>query len=117
MAKKKQTPEELAKLATEACVKFFRLSKLFFSTDDIYNVNEIPESNEFHQVAKDMAAELEIDWEKMSHEDSNRIVINLLADHYAAIRVEDGYVFGLSATCTPKQKLKPQSDGGDKSEE
>lgn len=102
MAKQKEN-NELSELSTKACINYFRLSSLFFKNDDIYNVNEIPESNEFHKLAKDMAEELEIDWAKMSHEDSNRIVINLLADAYMAMNQGGGYEHKLQVTVVPKK--------------
>lgn len=103
MAKEKET-KQLTEAATAACISYFKLSSLFFKNDNIYNVNEIPESNEFHKPAKAMAEELEIDWEKMSHEDSNRIVINLLADAFIAMNVDGDFNYNLQVNAIPKKK-------------
>ena len=34
---------------------------------------------------------MELDWENMSHEDSNRVMINMLADAFAAIEPDEHY--------------------------
>ena len=64
--------------------KYMRLSKYLFgqSEEYIYNVNEMPEENEFCSPAKKIAKSFEINWKKMTHEESNRIMLALLDDVY-----------------------------------
>lgn len=76
----------------DAFFRYYKLSSLLFDTrkEEIYNVNDIPESNEFYEMAKDMAKQLNIDWTGMTHEDSNRIMLALLEDAFNMIReIED----------------------------
>lgn len=67
---------------------YISLSKYLFAQDDkgIYNMNEIPKDNEFYSPAREIAKELNISWENMTHEESNRIMLALLEDTYNAMR-------------------------------
>ena len=82
MAKEKQEEQnqkelEIRKEATEKVIAFFRLGTLLFGQPEPpYNINELKEDNEFYKPAKDLAEELEIDWKKMTHEESNRIMLH-----------------------------------------
>lgn len=71
----------------EAFFKYFKLSGLLFDRrcDEIYNVTDIPENNEFYKPAMEIAKQLDIDWKNMSHEDSNRIMLSLLEDAFNLI--------------------------------
>ena len=74
----------------KAWADYINLSKLLFSgTVDIYNINALDEKNEFYAHAKELAEEMEISWEKMSHEDSNRIMLAMLEDYYNFMRPEE----------------------------
>lgn len=67
-------------------MRYIELSKyLFGSKNPIYDINEIPEDNQFYSMAKSIADQLGVDWESMSHEDSNRIMLALLEDTYVAM--------------------------------
>lgn len=50
-----------------------------------YDVNEIPADNQFYQLARDLADSMEISWESMTHEESNRIMLAMLDDCYNAM--------------------------------
>lgn len=64
-------------------LRYMALSKyLFGSKAPIYDINEMPEDNEFLESARKIATALQIDWSNMSHEDSNRIMLALLEDTY-----------------------------------
>ncbi|NDV64012.1 hypothetical protein [Bacteroides sp. 224] len=68
-------------------LNYVGLSSYLFGKGDkgIYNINEMPPDNEFYLPAKEIAESLEIDWEKMSHGESNRIMLALLEDTYVAM--------------------------------
>ena len=67
-------------------MRYIELSKyLFGSKNPIYDINEIPEDNQFYGMAKSIADQLGVDWKSMSHEDSNRIMLALLEDTYVAM--------------------------------
>lgn len=66
--------------------KFIELSRyLFGSKNPIYDISEMPGTSDFFTDAVRIAEQLEIDWETMSHEDSNRIMLALLEDYYQAM--------------------------------
>ena len=89
MAKKKETNPELDK-AFNACVSFLKLCGKLFNpyTTALYNINELKESDEYYKPARDLCEELEIDWDDMTHEESNRIMLALLEDYYNAMQVD-----------------------------
>lgn len=111
MAKEKQeklNQKELGarKNATDKVIEYFRLGiELFGNGEDApYNINELKEDSEFYKPAKELAKELEIDWEKMSHEESNRVMLSLLDDCFNAINVDENYKFTLQVITEPKKK-------------
>lgn len=53
--------------------------------DAVYDVNEIPKDSEFYNLARSLAASMDIDWKGMSHEESNRIMLAMLDDTYNSI--------------------------------
>lgn len=80
------TPPDKQK-TLEAFFRYYKLSSLLFDRrrDEIYNVTDIPENNEFYKPAMEIAKQLDIDWKNMSHEDSNRIMLSLLEDAFNLI--------------------------------
>ncbi len=87
MATKKEVLEESQK----AIAAFFQLSKFLFGEDAPYDVNEIPADNPHYERAKAISDEMGLDWENMSHEDSNRVMLNMLGDAFAAIEPDEHY--------------------------
>ena len=73
------------KLFLSTYMRYMKLSRELFRNDDIYNINELPEKNEFYLPAKKMSESFGIDWENMTHEESNRIMLALLEDMYCAM--------------------------------
>lgn len=69
----------------DSYLKYMRLSSYLFGLGDkaIYDVNEIPEDNEFYPMAKKIAKDLNISWKSMNHNESNRIMLAMLSDAYA----------------------------------
>lgn len=66
--------------------RYIELSRyLFASKESIYDINEMSEDSKFYAAAKDIAKQINVDWESMSHEDSNRIMLALLEDTYNAM--------------------------------
>ena len=85
------TKKEVLQKSQEAIANYFQLSKFLFSEDAPYDVNEIPQDSPFYESAKAISDEMELDWENMSHEDSYRVMINMLADAFAAIEPDEHY--------------------------
>ena len=76
------------KKTLEAFFRYYELSRLLFGQkqNEIYDVTDIPKTNKFYELEK----EIEIDWENMTHEESNRVMLALLEDSFNLIRdIED----------------------------
>ena len=88
MAKKKTDKERPVELVVNALKEYLGLSKFLFADPDnsIYDVNELEPDEQFYPLAKELAKELKIGWEDMSHEDSNRIMLLMLEKAYQKIR-------------------------------
>lgn len=73
----------------EQFFQYFELSGLLFDRgreEEIFNVSDIPIDNKFHEIAKHTAKDLDIHWNDMSHEDSNRVMLAMLEDAYNMIK-------------------------------
>ncbi len=91
MARKKKTEQTLkepVQIAKEAFEDYLMLSRFLFAIpeESIYDVNELEPDEKFYQLAHDIADELKIGWEDMSHEDSNRIMLLMLERTYQRVR-------------------------------
>ena len=85
------TKKEVLEQSQKAIAEFFKLSQYLFGEDAPFDVNEIPEDHPFYESAKDIAEEMELDWKNMSHDDSNRVMLNMLAAAFAAIQPDEKY--------------------------
>lgn len=85
------TKKEVLEQSQQAIATYFQLSKFLFGEDAPYDVNEIPEDNPHYESAKAISDEMGLNWKNMSHEDSNRVMINMLADAFAAIEPDEHY--------------------------
>ena len=82
-----QSPCINKELSLHTYMNYISLSKYLFGKGDewIYNVNDIPKDNEFYKPAKEIAKSLNISWNNMTHEESNRIMLALLEKFYNAM--------------------------------
>ena len=85
------TKKEVLEQSQKAIANFFQLSKFLFGEEAPYDVNEIPEDHPHYESAKAISDEMELDWKNMSHDDSNRVMLNMLADAFAAIEPDEHY--------------------------
>ena len=46
----------------------------------------MPENNKFYGPAKGLTEELELDWDNLTQDESNRVMINLLGDYFMNIQ-------------------------------
>lgn len=97
------TKKEMLASSQEAMASFIKLSAFLLSEDAPFDINEIPEDHPYYQSAKAIADEMEVDWKTMSHEDSNRIVLNLLTDFWNNINPDDKYRVDLTISFKPKK--------------
>lgn len=88
MAEKKSKLEE----SQQAIVDYFALSRYLFSDDAPSDVTDIPEDSPFYKPAREIAEDLKIEWDGMSHSDSNRVMLALLDDYYYNIKADDEYI-------------------------
>lgn len=80
------------KKTLEAFFRYYELSSLLFGQkqNDIYDVTDIPKTNKFYELAREIAGQLQIEWDSMTHEESNRVMLALLEDSFNLIRdIED----------------------------
>lgn len=96
MAKKKEEEQNM-KPAYDAWMNFMKLCGLLFNpfSTSIYDINELKEDSEFYKPARELCEEMEVEWDDMTHEDSNRVMLALLEDYYNAIQIdkEKDYMF------------------------
>lgn len=85
------TKKELLEQSQKAVGDYFELSKYLFGDDAPQDVNEIPSDNPFYESAKAISDEMGLNWENMSHEDSNRVMLNLLSDYFFSIQPDEKY--------------------------
>lgn len=85
------TKKELLEQSQKAIGDYFNLSKYLFGDDAPVDVNEIPKDNPFYETARALSDEMGLDWDNMSHEDSNRVMLNLLSEYFYSINVDEKY--------------------------
>lgn len=96
------TKTELLKKSQQAIGDYIKLSAYLFGEDAPQDVNEIPKNNPFFKDIKEIAEEMELDWEKMSHSDSNRVMLNILAEYFCRIQQDENYHHQITVTFVPK---------------
>lgn len=85
------TKKELLEKSQKAIGDYFSLSKYLFGDDAPIDVNEIPKESPFYETARSLSDEMGLDWDNMSHEDSNRVMLNLLSEYFYNIDVDEKY--------------------------
>lgn len=83
------TKKELLEQSQKAIGDYFELSKYLFGDDAPQDVNQIPADSKFYQTAREIADEMGLDWDDMSHEDSNRVMLNLLGEYFLGVATDD----------------------------
>lgn len=85
------TKKELLEQSQKAIGEYFELSKYLFGEDAPLDVHEIPTDSPFYESTKSISDEMGLDWDNMSHEDSNRVMLNLLSDYFFSIQPVEKY--------------------------
>ncbi len=86
------TKKELLEKSQKSFEDFINLSKYILCDDAPYDINEIPEDNQFYKTAREISDEMGLDWNKMSHDESNRVMLNLLSEYFCSIKTDDKYI-------------------------
>lgn len=92
------TKKELLEKSQQAIGDYFKLSDFLFGENAPNDINELSEDSPYYETAKELSDEMGLDWNDMSHEDSNRLMLNLLAEYYASIQPDDKYQPVLTVT-------------------
>lgn len=92
------TKKELLEQSQQAIGEYFKLSDFLFGENAPNDINELSEDNPYYETAKALSDEMGLDWEKMSHEDSNRVMLNLLGEYWAGIQTDEKFQPVLSIT-------------------
>ena len=106
--------QKLTEEALNSYMRYQRLSKFLFADPDNspYNINEMDSKNEFYNEAKALAAKMGIDWEKMDHQESNRVMLARLEHCYQSMRLAKSVV--IDVTVKLYGEKKDSENGGKK---
>lgn len=85
------TKKEQLEQCQKAIGEYFQLSDYLFGDTAPLDVNEIPQDNPYYEAAKLLADDMGLNWDGMSHEDSNRVMLNLLSEYYYRIKPDEKY--------------------------
>lgn len=96
--------KEVMEKAYEAYSDFITLCRTFFGTNPIDSVTLLDKDSKFYKTAQDIAKEFEMDWDKLTIEDSNEITIALLEDYYNRINVDSDYVYNITISVKKNDK-------------
>lgn len=94
---KKKTENELdikdvAKEASQKLLDFLTLCREIY-VRKLENINKLEEASPFYQTARDIAEEFEMDWDNLSAEDSDELLLALQEDYYNRIQIAPGYSY------------------------
>ena len=85
------TKKELLEQSQQAIGEYFKLSDFLFGDSAPNDINELPTDSPYYETARMLSDEMGLNWEDMTHEDSNRVMLNLLAEYYASIQSDEKY--------------------------
>lgn len=85
------TKKELLEQSQQAIGEYFKLSDFLFGDEAPNDINELPADSPYYETARAISDEMGLDWWNMAREDSNRVMLNLLAEYYASIQSDEKY--------------------------
>ena len=85
------TKKEVLEQSQKAIGDFFTLAKYLLGENAPYDINEIPKDSPFYETAKAISDGCGLDWNNMSHEDSNRVMLNMLSEYFCNIQPDEKY--------------------------
>lgn len=100
------TKEEVEKKAYNAYADFITLCRLFFGSKPIDSVTSLDRESVFYATAQDIAKEFKMDWDDLSPEDNNELMLTLLDEYYNKISVCKDYDYILNVTVKEKKSSK-----------
>lgn len=88
------TKKEALEASQQAMKDYIALSGYLLGEEAPNNVNEIPADNPFYQSAVSIAKELNLfdNWENLTYEESDNVIINLLMDYFHRIKTDEEYI-------------------------
>lgn len=102
------TTKEVKEQAFKAYSDFIALCRLFFGTNPVYDVRSLDKDSDFYKTAKTITDEFGLDWNNLSVEDSNEVMLALMEDFYKRINVNDKFSYTLSITVKDKTTKKSE---------
>lgn len=103
MATKK---EEVTEKANNAYLEFAKLCRAFFGSNPIDSVTSLSKDSDFYKTAQDIAKEFGLDWNNLSPEDNNELMLALLEDFYHRVNVDDNFDYIVNILVKEKKKSK-----------
>lgn len=101
MAAKNKVLEE----ALNAYADFTSLCKEFFAKG-IDSVTKLDKDSAFYKTAQEIANDFELDWDNLSPEDNNELMIALLEEYYQKVNVDGNFNYTISIKVTEKNPDK-----------
>ena len=92
--------------ALEAYKSFVTLCRLFFGSNPIDSVTSLDKDSEYYKTAQDIAKEFEMDWDNLSPEDNNELMLALLEDFYNRANVDKNFDYVINITVKDKKSSK-----------
>ncbi|TGX80494.1 hypothetical protein E5358_12620 [Palleniella muris] len=107
MAKKKEITKE-----AQAWLDYAELSNFLLRDNAPLKINETPEDSKFYKPAKELAEELELNWNELTQDESNRIMINMLSDYFMSIQEskDKRYVLDITVREADKKLKEKEND-------
>lgn len=83
--------KELLVESQKAIGEYIELSNYLFAEDAPLQINDIPSNNKFYPVAHEIVEELGLKWDNVNRNDSNRIMLEMLAEYFVRIKDVEGF--------------------------
>lgn len=98
------TKQKVEKKAYNAYADFITLCRLFFGSKPIDSVTSLDSDSVFYATAQDIVKEFEMNWDNLSPEDNNELMLTLLDEYYNKINICDDFDYILNVTVKEKKK-------------
>lgn len=75
------------------------------------SVTKLNKDSAFYKTAQEIANDFELDWDNLSPEDNNELMIALLEEYYQKVNVDGNFSYTISIKVTKKILTKLLDDG------
>lgn len=98
--------EEMKKKAYEMYATFAAFCRILFGDKPVKNINELTAESPFYKDAQSVVKDFELDWDNLTVEDSNEVILVLMDEYYSKIRQSDEYDYIIQIGIKEKQSNK-----------